>query len=300
MLRSLNTGATGIRQFQTQLDVIANNLANINTVGFKAGRVDFSDALSQTLRPPTSDSSNRTGSSSVQLGNGVGVAAIKNSFTQGAVNTTGVPTDLAITGEGFFIVKNTATSETFVTRSGDFRVDDSGNLVTNQGLRVQGFNKEIGINENYADTETPGDLRMDKGTVPAAAIPAGMTAAEVAAAGVSTVTVDSSGRINITLSNGITYTRGQVLLQKFNNPQALLKQGNNLYSGISQAGPLAKPGSAGLGGLGSIAPGQLEISNVDISREFTNMITTQRAYQANARVITASDDLLQETMRIMR
>ena len=312
MLRALNTGVTGIRQFQTNLDTIGNNLANINTIGFKAGRVEFADTLNQTLRAGTPDTAGRSGSASVQVGNGVDIASVRNLFTQGAVNQTGVPTDLAISGEGFFIVKN-GSGDFFATRAGDFRVDTSGNLVTEQGFRVQGFNAPpAGL--NYADSDAVGDIKLDKGTVPAS-LPA-----SAAAAGISNTSIDSSGKINILLSDGSQYVRGQILLQRFLNPNALLKQGSNLYSGLTTAGPssgpigtttpfgaspagIATPGSsaqANTNGLGRIDSGALEISNVDIAREFANMITTQRAFQANAKVITTSDTILQEITQLVR
>lgn len=298
MLRALNTGITGVRNFQTSLDVIGNNLANLNTVAFKGGRVDFADALLQTLKQPVADTAERTGTAGVQVGNGVSVAAVKNSFTQGAITQTGVTTDLAINGSGFFIVKNSATDELFATRSGDFRLDDQGFLVTNSGFRVQGFNVPITINSDYADEDT-GDIQLSKGDIDDLGLDA---TAETA--GITTINIDGSGKVNILLADGSQYTRGQILLQQFNNPNALLKQGNNLYSGISTAGPLAD--NDGLGakpntqGLGRIESGALELSNVDIAREFANLITTQRGFQANARVVTASDEMLTEMIRVVR
>jgi flagellar hook protein FlgE len=305
MLRSLNTGVTGIRQFQTALDIIGNNLANINTVGFKGGRVEFSDTLNQTLRAATPDTATNSGNASIQVGNGVEVAGIKTSFTQGAVNQTGVATDLAITGEGFFIVKNKATNELFATRSGDFRTDDKGFLVTNQGFRVQGFSAPpaAGPIADYLDTEGTDDLQLNIGT-----LPAGLPAT-AATAGITNINIGPDGKINILLSDGSQYIRGQVLLQRYTNPNALRKLGNNLYSGLTQAGQLTGVGKtntnligakANSSGLGRIEAGALEISNVDISREFSTLITTQRALQANARVVTASDDVLQEIIRIVR
>ena len=314
MLRALNTGVTGIRQFQTNLDTIGNNLANVNTIGYKAGRVEFADTLNQTLRAGTPDSSTglRSGTASVQVGNGVEVASVRNLFTQGAVSQTGVSTDLAISGEGFFIVKN-ATGETFATRAGDFRVDKDGNLVTDQGLRVQGFSGPP-AGADYADTDTIGDINLNKpGT-----LPAGLPAT-AAGAGVTNVSIDSGGRINMLLSDGTQFVRGQILLQRFTNPNALLKQGSNLYTGLTAAGPLTGTtatlpfGSSPAGtttatasaratsnGLGRIDSGALELSNVDIAREFSNMIITQRAFQANARVVTTSDAILQEIVQLVR
>ena len=243
MLRSLNTGISGLKQFQTALDNIGNNLANLNTVGFKSSRVDFADTLNQTLRPGTPDSGGaRTGTASIQVGNGVFVSGVRNQFTQGAVNQTGVFTDLAISGEGFFVVKNPAnTTELFATRAGDFRIDSNGFLVTNQGFRVQGIVDTIDAGLDFAAGAVRGDILLNKGNLPAlaAAVPT------AGAAGISNITIDSSGKIQVLLEDGTQYIRGQILLQKFQNPNALLKGGNNLYSGMATAGaitPLADVG----------------------------------------------------------
>ena len=138
MIRALNTGVMGMRQFQTSLDVIGNNLANINTVAYKGARAAFADTLSQTMRAPTPDTATTSGTAGMQVGNGMQVSAIKNTFTQGAMKNTGVHTDLAINGKGFFLVKDPTTNELFATRAGDFREDKNGYLVTNDGYRVQG------------------------------------------------------------------------------------------------------------------------------------------------------------------
>tara|TARA_B100000029_G_scaffold27817_1_gene27135 strand:+ start:1563 stop:3506 length:1944 start_codon:yes stop_codon:yes gene_type:complete len=162
MIRSLNTGVLGIRTFQTGLDAIGNNLANINTVAYKAARVDFADTLNQTLRAPTPDTATVSGTTGMQVGNGLSITAIKNSFTQGAIKQTGVRTDLAIAGEGFFLVKDPTTNELFATRAGDFRTDKNGFLVTNGGQRVQGLNK-LAPAYSDADKKQIGDLKMDVG-----------------------------------------------------------------------------------------------------------------------------------------
>jgi len=152
----------GIKQFQTSLDAIGNNLANINTIGFKGARVDFSDTLAQTLRAPTPDTGATSGTSGMQLGNGVQVAAIKNQFTQGAIKQTGVRTDMAVTGAGFFLVKDPTTSELYASRAGDFREDKNGFLVTNDGYRVQGLNKQAPAYTATQKTEI-GDIKLDVG-----------------------------------------------------------------------------------------------------------------------------------------
>jgi len=308
MLRALNTGVTGIRQFQTNLDTIGNNLANVSTIGYKAGRVEFADTLNQTLRAGTPDAgASRSGTASVQVGNGVEVSSVRNLFTQGAITQTGVTTDMAISGEGFFIVKS-SSGEFFATRAGSFRVDSSGFLVTDQGFRVQGFSAATAaVGTAYADTDSQGDIKLDKPTT----LPTGLGTG-AATAGVQNISIDGSGNINMLLSDGSQFVRGKILLQRFSNPNALLKQGNSLFSGLTVSGPLTTPtatnafgatpttNSATSNGLGRIESGALEMSNVDIAREFSNMITTQRAFQANARVVTTSDNILQEIVQLVR
>ena len=188
MIRSLNTGVGGIKNFQTSLDVIANNLANLNTVGFKGGRVDFAEALTQTVRASTPDEGNTSGTSSVAVSNGVATNAVTTLFGQGAINQTGKITDLALAGDGYFIVKKYGTESisggnagaegdagaqgiaqpnssdkgapggiSFATRAGDFRLDKNGNLVNNMGMRVQGISDYI---NNPGEI---GDIKFDRG-----------------------------------------------------------------------------------------------------------------------------------------
>ena len=475
MIRALNTGVTGMRQFQTSLDVIGNNLANINTIAFKGARAAFADTLSQTLRAPTPDTATTSGVAGMQVGNGMTVSAIKNKFTQGAMKQTGVRTDLAINGKGFFLVKDPVTNELFASRAGDFREDKNGYLVTNDGFRVQGKNQ---LAPAYSDTEKAalGDLKLDVGqytvdrsdvsldyatnvftkaahgfstgnqvkfsaALPAVAnelnttdrvffvakvndstftmhntaadaatglnvinftddtttsltgfatdvandkitlaghglatgdtvyvkdgtVPAGLgagtsyfvsvsgndvsfhTTADDAAAGTNIVdlteagSVDfklykdsgaltsisltggatlsqysfgSDGRIAMLLTDGTQYDRGQVILQTFKNEQSLIKRGANRFGNLGASGAFGVAGNSagaaeilanaqdpGVSGTGRIAPGALELSNVDMADEFSRMITVQRAFQANARVITTSDEILREMMALKR
>jgi flagellar hook protein FlgE len=411
----------------------------------------------------------------MQVGNGVTVSAIKNQFTQGAIKQTGVRTDMAITGEGFFMVKDATTNELFVTRAGDFREDKNGYLVTNDGFRVQGLNKQAPANTAAEKLEI-GDLKLDVGkytedrssvsldsstniftktahayttgnqvkfssTVPSVAggtattstvyfvakvtddtfslhntaadaasgankvnhtvaspteatvssvtygsdkmtlasghgmstgdtfyvsggtMPGGLTdgksyyarissddiyfhttSADALAgtnrvdittggngfklykdtgtvsaltltggASIASYSMGANGKVNMLLTDGSQYSRAQLLLQNFQNPQALLKQGANLYANLATAGPagittssagateiLKNAKAPGSSGMGRIASGSLELSNVDMAREFSNMITTQRAFQANARVISTSDEILKEMMALKR
>jgi len=631
MIRSLNTGVGGIRNFQTSLDVIANNLANLNTVGFKGGRTDFAEALTQTIKPSTPDGANKSGSSSIQMANGVSTNSVTTLYTQGAVNQTGKITDMAIAGEGYFIVKeytnkgainNNETEDgtapgiaepdkakkttpagiQYATRAGDFRLDSNGYLVNNSGMRVQGYSdlileptsvgdikfdrgdymssvEVIKADDNFkllttgknhglktgnivvlkSDSELTAPTLADGTQVPGNPLQAGTpyyvhaisdnqlafydnltnatnndldkallinppkegvrvvkklasyesssvsqinnentiftkaahgfkdgdkvefyvtnsitaaaaqtvdsktgigdytsdTAAEAtyyedgdvipdgkkvgdvktpeikgpfkvdgtqgaleagdiiyfsngakftltadAAAnatqlqgrleggnvmvgegatinsaasltidndGVKTtvsanvdgdksgaftrsffislrgeksftlhtsqedaslrvrpikfdnikesvvtkvassttaeiqnISVDGAGRVNIMLTDGTQYSRGQVLLKKFTNEQALSKQGSNLYSNLQNAGGNNEWGVAGSDGYGRVEAGALELSNVDVAREFSKLITTQRAFQANSRMVSASDEILMELLRLKR
>ena len=603
MIRSLNTGVGGIRNFQTSLDVIANNLANLNTVGFKGGRTDFAEALTQTIKPSTPDGANKSGSSSIQMANGVSTNSVTTLYTQGAVNQTGKITDMAIAGEGYFIVKEYTNkgainnSETedgaapgiaepdkakkttpagiqYATRAGDFRLDSNGYLVNNSGMRVQGYSdlileptsvgdikfdrgdymssvEVIKADDNFkllttgknhglktgnivvlkSDSELTAPTLADGSQVPGTLLQAGTpyyvhaisdnqlafydnltnatnndldkallinppnegvrvvkklasyesssvsqinnentiftkaahgfkdgdkvefyvgnstkaTAAQtvdsktgigdytatpfevdgtqgaletgdiiyfsngakftlsapaaanatqlqgrleggnvmvgegatissaasltIDADGVKTtvsanvdgdksgaftrsffislrgeksftlhssqedaslrvrpikfdslsikdavvtkvassttaeiqnISVDGAGRVNIMLTDGTQYSRGQVLLKKFTNEQALSKQGSNLYSNLQNAGGNKEWGVAGSDGYGRVEAGALELSNVDVAREFSKLITTQRAFQANSRMVSASDEILMELLRLKR
>lgn len=283
MLRSLDSGVSGLQQFQGQMDVIGNNIANANTTGYKSSRVQFSDAFSQTLRASSAATGSSGGTSSIQVGSGVATTAINNQFTQGSTARTGLQTDMAVSGSGFFVLRDAANNADYVTRAGDFRVDTNGYLVTNSGMRVQGFS-DSGLT-------TQGDIRIDASGAPDTAAPG---------ASVSSFNFDQQGKLNVRLSDGTEYVRGQILLQRFLAPQALAKEGDNLYSGLSAAGPLANPNAPGTAGLGVVVAGALEQSNVDLAFEFSTMITTQRAFQACSRVITTSDEMLQELVNLKR
>lgn len=288
MLRSLTSAISGLQNFQQRMDVIGNNVANVNTTAFKGGRVDLADSFSQTLRSSSAGTGGSSGTSAMQIGSGVAIQAITNVYTQGALARTGVGTDLAVTGSGFFVVRDTISNNQYVTRAGDFRIDESGYLVTNSGLRVQGYSD--------AALTTMGDILIDTSGMPATSDPLSTLVS---------FAIDIEGKVNVNLSDGSQFVRGQILLQNFSDPQGLMKEGSNLYSGIGAAGPLGgatspTPSGPGTNGLGKIQSGALELSNVDLANEFTNLITTQRAYQANARIITTSDEMLQELVNLKR
>jgi len=280
MLGSLNSAVSGMQQFQNELDVIGNNIANANTVGFKSASTNFEDTFSQTMQADS-------GGETVQVGTGVATAAITNNFNEGTISSTGVKTNLAVDGSGFFVVRDPASGQDFVTRAGDFAVDQNGYLVTPNGYRVQGYS-DAGLTTN-------GDLLIDGTGAPATTSPT---------ATVADYNIGLDGKITVTMSDGTSFVRGQVLLQSFSDPQALLKEGCNLYSGITLAGPLGgttpQPAAPGTAGLGQVRSSALEQSNVDLTNEFANLITAQRAFQANARVVTTSDEILQELVQLKR
>jgi flagellar hook protein FlgE len=283
MLRSLSSGVSGIQQFQEQMDVISNNIANVNTTGFKSSRVEFADSFSATLRGSSSADGSASATPAIQVGSGVTTSGIKNVFTQGALARTGYQTDLAVDGEGFFVVRDPVTATQYVTRAGDFRLDANGYLTSDAGLHVQGYSDGA--------LATVGDVKIDDTGRPATSDPA---------ATFVSFSISPEGLIKVRLSDATEYTRGQILMQRFSDPQALMKEGLNLYSGMASAGPLAAPSAPQSNGLGRIESGALEVSNVDLANEFANMITTQRAFQANARIITTSDEMLQELVALKR
>ncbi len=278
MLRSLDSGVSALQQFQQSMDVIGNNIANVDTVGFKSASVRFADALSQTLSGPRA-------AGAKQVGTGVLTASITNDFTQGAINNSGGLTDLAINGNGYFTVRDPRDGAIFATRAGQFRVDVDGYLVTPTGMRVQG-NASYDVNE----VATLGDILIDNGGGNN-----GGSTAKLASYG-----FDERGQLNIRLGDGTQYTRGQILLSNFLSPEQLLKEGNSLYSGLAGAGPIQQDGTPGSNGLGGLIPSSLERSNVDIAVEMTSLITTQRAFQASAKIITTSDEMLQELVNLKR
>src|SRR5262245_17860523 len=282
MIGSFQTGVSGLQQFQQDLEVIGNNIANVDTVGFKGSRVDFADALSQNLN---------SGGMPMQVGTGVVTAAIKGLFNQGMINNTGVATDLAVAGRGFFVVRDPSSGATYVSRDGAFIVDVNGYLVNNAGMRVQGY---VGT-APFTPSSTVGDIQINAATAIASLGDTNPTPPTLAA-----FNFDSQGQVNARLSDGVSGVIAQVVLQDFINPQELIRESNNLYSYSPLAGPLAAPIAPQTGGLGKVDSGALEQSNVDLSNEMTALITAQRAFQANAKIVTTSDEMLQDLINLKR
>lgn len=272
MLRSLYSGISGMRGFQIKLDVIGNNIANVNTTGFKAGRVMFKDILSQTMSGVTAPVDGRGGANAKQVGLGVAVSAIDTIHTPGSAMTTNVPTDLRINGDGFFAVKASADQEVaFLTRAGNFMLDANRQLVNGDGMLVVSSEGE------------PIALEED----------------------VSAFSISQSGEIIVVNADGTSEASGIFVgVVKITNPAGLEKLGGNMYQVTPNA---MADGAFELGvandletGTGSIISGQLEMSNVDLTLEFTEMIVAQRGFQANSRIITTSDEILQEVVNLKR
>jgi len=445
MLQSMYSGVSGLRAHQTELDVIGNNIANINTVGFKAGRARFAEQFSQLIRAASPGSGTLGGTNPFQVGMGTGVAAIDNLFSQGALESTGLGTDLAIQGDGFFILGGGTAAQ--YTRAGAFTFDAQGRLVDpGSGLVVQGYTADANgkiaaatplgdlristdttapakattglvlhgnLNSDTANgypvtatisvfdslgakhtltltfkkttatsTDTPpvttivpnewdvsvtsADGSVNQGTPP---VPTGIchlkfktdgtldmapsdppadsdtkfnplklsgltgasdididfnppgTGAVNAFAGLSQVaedssafvfsqdgysagtlsgtSIDKSGNIVGSFSNGVTRTLGQVALAHFANDSGLTQGAGSVWQESLNSGR-AVVGQAGTGSFGTISAGSLEGSNVDLAQEFTDMIVAQRGFQANARLITAGDEMLQDMVNIKR
>ena len=406
MLRALSSAVSGLRTNQAALDVIGNNIANVNTLGFKASQAEFADLLSQTIAGEQAPSSAVGGKDAMQVGLGSTLGAIRTLFTQGVIQSTNNPSDLAIQGEGFFVVKNGA--DQLYTRAGAFTLDAAGTLVDGvTGDRLQGAKGDIvispgsmiagspstnevfggNLDASQADgathvvtfsvndslgtahtlaltftkdfATTPGEwtwaatttdpnitgltgatgaVTFDTTGALTGTTTASLGVAFAAAAGVATpqaVTLDfgsasnaapltghaacstasltsqdgfaagtlrqwsigSDGSINASYDNGRNAIIDTIQLATFDNPAGLLHVGQNMFAVSSNSG-IAHIGDPGTGGAGTLLPGALEGSNVDLAKQFTDLITAQRGFEASARVIRVGDEVLQTVVNI--
>jgi len=389
MLRSLFAAISGLRVNQTMLDVTGNNIANVNTAGFKSSTTQFQDTLSQITQGAGGPQTGIGGTNPAQIGLGVQVAGISTNFSQGSAQATGKATDLMISGDGFFVTR--LGNDTVYTRAGAFDFDADGRLVSGDGKIVQGYSATNGV---INDGGALGDITLPLNAAAPASATSSATvggnlpsesavgdkivrdtkvfdanglertltltftrttggwdasatdgnggattslaftdgkqtgAASLALNGVTvdlsgvtgfaalntTSITDQNGRAAGTLqgfslakdgtlmgqfSNGSTVALGRVALATFANPGGLEKEGNSGYRATANSGA-ATVGAPGSPGIGSLASGSLEMSNVDLSQEFTNLIVAQRGFQANARIITTSDEVLQELTNLKR
>lgn len=254
MIRSLSIAKTGLDAQQTQLDVVANNLANVGTTGFKRSRAVFEDLMYQNLRQSGGQTSDQTRMpSGLQLGTGVRVVATERIHTQGTPTKTDNPKDVAINGGGFFQVLM-PDGTTAYTRDGSFQADANGQLVTASGFPVQ----------------------------PAITLPQNATSMTVGRDGtVSVVQAGSTASVQV----------GQIQLATFLNPTGLQSNGENLYVETDASGG-ANQTAPGQNGAGTLNQGYVEASNVNVVEELVNMIQTQRAYEINSKVVKTSDEML--------
>jgi flagellar hook protein FlgE len=388
MLRSLYSGISGLRAHQTMLDVTGNNIANVNTAGFKASSTQFQDTLSQMTQGASAPQGETGGSNPAQIGLGVRVAGVSTNFAQGSAQSTGRATDMMISGDGFFVTSK--GGQQLFTRAGSMTFDAASQLVSPDGGILQGWTADqngvvnqgnaigdITINSNtmiatpttkvtldgnlpaeagtasfdrvvkvYDAVGAPSDLTLtfvqqsatswgvssDGGATIAATMSftngkltspgtlnVGGKTVDVsqvssfvgtgsltisgqngsAAGKLESFTLGNDGSLIGSFSNGTKQVLAKIALAKFTNPAGLEKAGGSSYVATANSGNV-QLGAAGDPGIGTLAGGSLEMSNVDLSQEFTNLIVAQRGFQANARIITTSDEVLQELGNLKR
>jgi flagellar hook protein FlgE len=289
MIEGIYAAISGLEANQTMLDVVSNNLANLNTVGYKDQSVDFSSALSQVISGAGGPTSQLGGTNPVEVGVGVNVQAIDTNESTGTMESTGNPLDVAIQGSGYLQVGDTAPptvpATIDYTRAGNLTTNSAGYLTTDSGQYVVGYAaKATGTAPDitYAPTTTPSLIN----------IPPGSSNIQVGTDGTISYT-DESGDAD----NGQTVVAGYLALAKFANPEGLASIGDNLYAASANSGA-AVVSQASTGGVGQVISGELEMSNVDLAQEFTNMITAQRGYDANAQVISVANQMLQSLQQV--
>jgi flagellar hook protein FlgE len=276
MLRSMFSAISGLKSHQTMLDVTANDIANVNTIGFKAGRTTFKDSLAQTQSGAAAPNAVQGGSNARQVGLGVQLGSIDNLMGGGALQTTGNALDVAIQGDGWFRVGTGGAPPALpasnqYTRAGNFTANEQGFLVTQDGAYVMGRTAPGG---GGADTYLQ--------------VPVGAT----------NVAIGQDGSMSYDDAAGSSTVAGYLSLAKFSNESGLQRSSANRWNASASSGP-EQVGTPG-GGYGLTASGAVEMSNVDLASEFTNMITAQRGFQANSRVISTADEVLQELVNLKR
>jgi len=274
MMRGMFAAISGLKNHQVMLDVTANDIANVNTIGYKSARTTFKDSLNQLQRGASGPGGGAGGANAAQIGLGVTLGSIDNLMQGGAMQSTGNPLDVAITGSGFFRVATSATTPpgpgtSFeYTRAGNFTTNADGYLVTQDGYYVQG---------------------LDAGGAPSLInIPPGS----------SNVAIGQDGVVSYVDGTGTRVPAGTISLATFQNAAGLERSGSNrwLESPNSGTATVAAPNKSS----GFLTSGAVEMSNVDLAQAFTSMITAQRGFQANSRVISTSDEMLQDLVNLKR
>jgi flagellar basal-body rod protein FlgG len=262
MMQSLYTASTGMLGMQTQIDTTANNIANVNTIGFKKSRAEFADLMYHVMEYAGTSTSDVTKSpTGIEVGLGVRPTAINKIFSEGSLKQTDNELDIAITGKGFFKMELPDGTEVY-SRNGAFKIDDNGTIVNSDGYTM----------------------------VPELVIPADATNISIGTDG--TVSVVQAGQTQATQI-------GQISTTNFINPAGLHSMGDNLYIETDSSGQPVE-GTPGVDGLGVLRQGFVELSNVELVVELTDLITGQRAYDSNSKVITTSDEMLQTTNNLKR
>jgi flagellar hook protein FlgE len=260
MQRSLFTAITGLNAQQQALDITSNNVANSNTTGFKSSSAQFEAAMYDTVSSGSAASATQGGSNPNQVGLGVRFAATDQNFGEGEPQETDVPSNLYINGDGFFMVNESGATQ--YTRAGDFTLDNAGHLVTPDGGEVE------------AADGTPLDLSaLNSGTY-------------------VSYSIDQAGHVNAVDAAGNTTVLGQVGLATFSNPNGLLQVSDTNWTATAASGT-PQPGNPGTGSLGTLSSGYVEASNVNLSTELTNLIISERAFQADSQVVSTSNNVLQ-------
>jgi flagellar basal-body rod protein FlgG len=260
MFRSLATAASGMEAQQTKLDVTANNIANVSTNGFKKGRAEFADLMYQTLRPAGAPTGNGVNApTGTEIGLGTRLVTTSRELGQGELHQTGNPLDVAIEGHGYLAV-TLPTGETAYTRNGALQVNAEGRLVTSDGYSIEG------------DITIPPEAQA--------------------------VSIAANGAISVTVAGETQAVEvGKLQVATFANPAGLAAQGSTLFRETTASGT-AVLGTPGDGGSGSIRQGMLEVSNVNVVEEMIDLISGQRAYEINSRVVKAADDMLGQTAQL--
>jgi flagellar hook protein FlgE len=349
MLKSLYSGIAGLRVNQQKLDVVGNNVANVGTTAFKGSTVNFQDMLSQQVSGAQAASLNQGGVNGSEIGLGVKVGSIAINQTQGSMTPTGSVTDLAIDGDGYFVVEkgpilykgtevlvdntavtattgahnisNTVGAQILYTRDGSFVRDNEGNLVTTDGLRVMGYSVAGVDNASPAatvassiDTGTPNTAQFVDAKKAVTANDTALVSLIIpdsvnSPAGllkVTKITISANGLLVGTLSDGSQTALGQVAMAGFNNTNGLKDVGGNLSEATVNSGAAVVKSGLGntvndnSGGYGTVNSGFLEASNVDLAQQFTDMIVTTRAFEANGKTISNGDEILQTIIGLKR
>jgi flagellar hook protein FlgE len=292
MMRSLYSAITGLKNHQISMDVIGNNIANVNTSGYKKARTTFATMLGQAIRgasAPDELTNAYGGTNGIMIGLGSTLGSVDKVMGQGSSQYTGKDTDMMIQGSGMFVLE--LGGNTVYTRTGNFSFDKSGNLIDPAtGALLQGYKYSGGAFPDDGSSTTTINFKL------------GDPLTTDSSYTLESYSIDQSGVITGVFSDGstsLTQPLYKVVIAKFPNEAGLTPLGNNFFVQSNNSGDPAI-GSAGREGRGNIVPNTLEMSNVDLSQEFTDMIVTQRGFQANSRVITVSDTILQELIDLKR